>query len=194
VDVKDRSQPIRYFVSGGGGAYMGATHKIPRVSLPGVDEGDDDDEEVSENKSGIEKNRFVCYPRRGDSLSFYSKLYDRKFGFGKGWLEISPDEAAAYMAKRLGITPTRTGRRNAYISKRTKRMAEQILPLPGRLRGPLHHFFSEFFDWNEPPLFKNFLRVDVDANGLRVRCFAATGCLKHEKKPPAEDDVRIPFE
>jgi hypothetical protein len=67
IRVKGHPGPIYYIVSGGGGAYMSATHKIPRVSLPGIDEEDKDEE----GKSG-----FVCYPRRGDSLSFYSKLYD----------------------------------------------------------------------------------------------------------------------
>ncbi|MDQ5829847.1 MAG: metallophosphoesterase, partial [Actinomycetota bacterium] len=66
-----------------------------------------------------------------------------------------------------------------------------IFPPPNRGRGPLHHFFSEFFDWNEPPLFKNFLRVDASEGELRIRCFAATGCLEHEKNPPVEDDVKI---
>ena len=60
---------------------MSATHKIPRVSLPGINAEDNDEE----GKSG-----FVFYPRRGDSLSFYSKQYDRKFALGKGWLEIRP--------------------------------------------------------------------------------------------------------
>jgi len=46
---------------------MSATHKIPRVSLPGINEEDKDEE----GKSG-----FVFYPRRGDSLSIYSKQYD----------------------------------------------------------------------------------------------------------------------
>jgi hypothetical protein len=182
VKVEGHTDPIYYIVSGGGGAYMSATHKIPRVSLPGIDEEDEDEE----GKSG-----FVCYPRRGDSLSFYSKLYDRRFGLGKGWLEIPPDEAAAYMGERLGIEPAREGDQNAYVSRRARRIAERIFPLPGRGRGPLHHYFSEFFDWNEPPLFKNFLRVDVRRSELRICCFAATGCLEHERKPPVEDEVRI---
>jgi hypothetical protein len=29
---------------------------------------------------------------------------------------------------------------------------------------------------------------------LTIRCFAATGCLDHEKKPPVEDEVRIPLD
>ena len=71
---------------------MSATHRIPKVDLPGLDE-----------------DHFVCYPRRGDSLSFYSKLYDRRFGLGLGWLRIPPGEAAAYMAERLGIHPRSPG-------------------------------------------------------------------------------------
>jgi len=173
VTLED-GRKIEYVVSGGGGAYMSATHKIPYVRLPGVDEKD-----------------FRCYPRRGDSLSFYSNLYDRKFGLGKGWFEIPPNEAAAYMAERLGISAARKGDQGAYVSRRTRRVAEWIFPLPGRGRGPLHHLFSEFFDWNEPPLFKNFLRIDASDSGVRIRCFAATGCLQHEENPPVEDDFEI---
>jgi hypothetical protein len=153
--------------------------------LPGIDEEDTDEED---------KSCFVCYPRRGDSLSFYSKLYDRKFGLGKGWLEIPPDEAAAYMGERLGIKPVREKDQDAYVSSRARRLAERIFPLSGRGRGPLHHYFSEFFDWNEPPLFKNILRLDVRGSELTICCFAATGCLDHEKNPPVEDEVEIPLE
>jgi hypothetical protein len=185
VEVEDHPGPIYYIVSGGGGAYMSATHKIRKVSLPGIDEEVKDEEGMSS---------FVCYPRRGDSLSFYSKLYDRRFGLGKGWLEIPPNEAAAYMGERLGIKPAREKDQNAYVSRRARRLAERIFPLPGRGKGLLHHFFSEFFDWNEPPLFKNFLRIDVREGELTIRCFAATGCLDHEKQPPMEDEVRISLE
>jgi calcineurin-like phosphoesterase family protein len=176
VRVSGRRVPLYYIVSGGGGAYMSATHRIPKVDLDGVAEDD-----------------FVCYPRRGDSLSFYSKLYDRRFGLGRGWLEIAPDEAAAYMAERLGIEPARPGDRRTYVGRRVRRVAGWIFPLPGRGRGPLHHFFSEFFDWNEPPLFKNFLRIDASGEEVHIRCFAATGCAEHEDSPPLEDEVRIPL-
>jgi calcineurin-like phosphoesterase family protein len=176
VKVGGREAPLYYIVSGGGGAYMSATHRIPKVDLEGVTEDD-----------------FVCYPRRGDSLSFYSKLYDRRLAFGRGWLEIAPDEAAAYMARRLGIEPARPGDRRIYVGRRVRRVAEWIFPLPGRGRGPIHHFFSEFFDWNRPPLFKNFLRIDASREEVRIRCFAATGCAEHQDNPPVEDEVRIPL-
>jgi hypothetical protein len=167
---------VQYIVSGGGGAYMSATHRIPKIDLEGVDEDD-----------------FVCYPRRGDSLSFYSGLYDRRFGRGKGLFEISPDEAASYMAERLGIQPTRPGDRGTYVSPRVRRVAGWIYPPPERGKSLLHHFFSEFFDWNNPPLFKNFLRIDASKSELRIRCFAATGCTEHDDNPPLEDEVRIPL-
>lgn len=153
---------------------MHATHKIPKVDLDSV--GEDD---------------FVCYPRRGDSLSFYSKRYDRRLGLGRGWLEIAPGEAARYMGDRLGIEPTRPEDRATRVSGRTRRVAEWIYPLPGSGRNLYHHYFSEFFDWNEPPLFKNFLRIDASGSGVRIRCFAATGCAEHEENPPPEDEVRI---
>ena len=43
----------------------------------------------------------------------------------------------------------------------------------------------------KPPLFKNFLRLDVREGVLTICCFAGTGCLDHEKNPPVEDEVRI---
>jgi hypothetical protein len=165
---------IQYIVSGGGGAFMHATHKIPHVDLPGVHE-----------------DNFRCYPLRGDSLSLYSKLYDRKLALGRGWLEIAPDEAAAVMGERLGLAPTRSSAEEVAVSARARRAASIVFPLPGRGRGALHLPFSEFFDWNDPPLFKSFLRVEAEPGLLRIRCFAATGCLGQEESPPIEDEVRI---
>jgi hypothetical protein len=165
---------IQYIVSGGGGAFMHATHKIPRIDLPGVSEDD-----------------FRCYPLRGDSLSLYSKLYDQKLGFGFRKLAIPPDEAAVIMAERLGCTPTRLTAGDVTVSARSRRAASVVFPLPGRGRGALHLPFSEFFDWNDPPLFKQFLRVDAEPGELSIRCFAATGCLGQEENPPIEDEVLI---
>nr|MBA2637801.1 metallophosphoesterase [Solirubrobacterales bacterium] len=62
-------------------------------------------------------------------------------------------------------------------------------PLAG-YRGA-HRYFSAYFDADDPPLFKSFVRVDVAGGELRIRCFAATGCGEHEADPPVEDDVRM---
>lgn len=165
---------IQYIVAGGGGAFMHPTHTIPRVRLPGVDEED-----------------FVCYPRRGDSLSIFSKLYDRRLAFGRGFFELTPDEAAAYLAKQLGIERTRHsgGPDHMLLTKRVAWAARRILPLPGRWHGPLHPLLALWFDLNDPPMFKSFLRVDTAPGRLSIRCYAATGCGEHESNPPLEDEV-----
>jgi len=161
---------LQYLVSGGGGAFMHSTHQIPRVSLEGVTE-----------------EEFRCYPLRGDSLSIYSKLYDKKLRLGRGGLYIPPDQAAAIMAERLGIESSRDSAKLVEASHAARLAAEKILPRRSRAHGPFHLPFSEFFDWNDPPLFKNFLRIDVSPNRVRLRCFAATGCGEHEQNPPIED-------
>ncbi|CAM5343928.1 Calcineurin-like phosphoesterase domain-containing protein OS=Streptomyces violarus OX=67380 GN=FHS41_007277 PE=4 SV=1 [Streptomyces violarus] len=57
----DDGRTLQYVVAGGGGAFMHATHTIPRVNVANVTERD-----------------FRCYPLRGDSLAFYSRLYGRR--------------------------------------------------------------------------------------------------------------------
>jgi hypothetical protein len=54
-------------------------------------------------------------------------------------------------------------------------------------------FRSELADWDRPPFFKSFLRLDVTESQLRIRCYAATGCGDHEAAPPCEDEVTIPL-
>ena len=86
--VKVGDRVIQYIVSGGGGAFMHATHTIPRVDVGGVHEDD-----------------YRCYPLRGDSLSFYSQLYAKRLRMK--WLYLTPDEAACIMAEQIRNTPVR---------------------------------------------------------------------------------------
>jgi len=154
---------LQYLVSGGGGAFMHATHTIPRVALDGVAE-----------------EHFRCYPLRGDSLSFYSRLYERRIPFARG-LEIDPVQAAAYMSQRLGIPPSKQDAQGVVPTDRTRRAAERVFPLPGQgKRGILQSVFSEFFDWNDPPLFKHVLHVEASSAELRIRCLGVTGCAGRE--------------
>jgi hypothetical protein len=165
-------------VTGGGGAFMHETHTIPNLdSLPDVPVSEED---------------FRCYPLRGDSLSRFSHLYARKLRWviGTLWknLAIEPGVAAALMSERLGIPPTREGG-EVKISKRDRRAADAVFGLHRRARGALHVPVSEWLDWNEPPMFKQFLRVDAGREQVRIRCFAASGCLSQEHQPPVEDDL-----
>ncbi|WP_433224505.1 metallophosphoesterase family protein [Microtetraspora malaysiensis] len=187
VRVGDRV--IQYVVSGGGGAFMHATHTIPRVDVGGVHEDD-----------------FKCYPLRGDSLSFYSLLYSRRLRMR--WLYLTPDEGLALMSRQVGNVPPRTIAADASGAvasggwtapvRITARMrwAARILggwPMPfhlpvGRV---FHRWISELSDWDTPPFFKNFLHLSVSGDVLRVRCLAATGCLAQEIDPPLEDEIEI---
>ncbi|MBA3432199.1 MAG: metallophosphoesterase, partial [Actinobacteria bacterium] len=171
VTLKD-GRTIQYIVNGGGGAGTQGTHKIPRVDLPGVGESD-----------------FRCYPRRADSLSIFSQMYERRFGRMLGSLFIPPDQAAALLEERLGVTPTRRADRGVPIAPESRRALKIVELGRQRLPGPLHEYFVQFFDYNHPPMFKSWLRVDASTDEILIRCFAATGCREHEKDVPVEDAV-----
>ena len=179
VKVGDRT--IQYIVSGGGGAYMSDTHRIPKVDVNGVDEGE-----------------FRCYPRRGDSLSAYSRIVDRRFFFGLGLFRIPPSEAAALMGKRLGIDPIRQTDRYRKPRRRKGLIANlPFLRTPRRTRGRkllepyFYPFFSEVFNWDTPPFFKNYLRLEATKSKLIITCYGITGCAEHEEDPPVEDRIEI---
>jgi hypothetical protein len=172
---------IEYVVSGGGGAFMHATHTIPKTTV-------------------LPEDHFKCYPLRGDSLAFYSRVYARRLR--ARWLfELSPEQAAAVVAHRLGITPQRgpAGRPSPRA-----RLVAFLLGVPGKgpgrrstrwLRLPVRKAYTRVFSSssasNTPPFFKSFLRLDVSPTELRIRCYAATGCHEHEVDPPLEDEILI---
>jgi Calcineurin-like phosphoesterase len=178
VKVGDRT--IQYIVSGGGGAFMHATHTIPRTTL-------------------IEESTFKCYPLRGDSLAFYSRLYGRRLHLRR-FFELTPEQAAAVIARRLKTEPTRTQSKGLRPSRRA-RIVASLLGVPGGgpwwfrlpVRRAYDRLFSSASDSDVPPFFKNFLRLDVSPGELRIRCYAATGCHEHELDPPLEDEIVIPL-
>lgn len=166
----DDGRTIQYVVSGGGGAYTHATHQIPHVDVDGVDE-----------------DAFKCYPLRSDSLARFSQLYDQRLTGGHGWLQLDPDEAATYLSKLLHMTPTRED--TVRLSLRARIASWVLQPAPAK--HGFHRFASEFFDWNHPPFFKQFLRLDADANAMRVRCFGVSGCATASADPPLEDEFTV---
>jgi hypothetical protein len=160
---------------------MSDTHRIPRADVGGVTEDD-----------------FQCYPLRGDSLSVYSRIVDRRFFFGRGLVYIPPSEAAALMGERLGIDPSRLTDRYKKPRRRKKLAAKlPFLRTPRRVRGRVllepffYPFFSEVFDWDDPPFFKNFLRLEATGSELTITCYGVTGRAEHEENPPVEDHVEI---
>ncbi|MFI0418425.1 metallophosphoesterase family protein [Spongiactinospora sp. 9N601] len=169
---------IQYIVAGGSGAFTHATHTIRKVTVGGVAERD-----------------FRCYPLRGDSLSFYSGLYSKRLRMK--WLYLRPAEAACIMREQIGNDPVRPVTEEVRITSRMRWAARFLGAWPMPLRLPVgrvfHRWLSELSDWDTPPFFKSFLHISVTPAELRIRCFAATGCLAQEIDPPLEDEVRIPL-
>ncbi|MEV2194540.1 metallophosphoesterase [Streptomyces phaeochromogenes] len=173
---------IQYVVAGGGGAFMHATHTVPRVSIAGVAEDD-----------------FRCYPLRGDSLAFYSRLYGRRLRMRR-FFTLTEAEATAVIAKRLGIRPTRAQVSPARVTLRT-RLVASLLGAGGRpdrtsrFRLPVRKAYTQLLSPGSatysPPFFKCFLRLDVAPDSVRLRCFSATGNRQQELDPPVEDEVTI---
>lgn len=180
VDVDGRT--IQYVVSGGGGAFMHATHTIPRVDIAGVTE-----------------DTFRCYPLRGDSLAFYSRLYGRRLRLRR-FFTLTDTEAAAVVAERLQIRPGRAPGPEARITRRTRLVAGLLgtgrrPDKAKRFRLPVRKIYTQLFSPSSatysPPFFKCFLRLDVTPESVTLRCQAATGNLAQELDPPVEDEVTI---
>ncbi|WP_282703459.1 metallophosphoesterase [Streptomyces sp. CC219B] len=181
--VRVDGRTIQYVVCGGGGAFMHATHTIPRVDVADVTEDD-----------------FRCYPLRGDSLAFYSRLYGRRLRLRR-FFTLTEDEATAVIAERLGIRPGRAPGATR-ITRRTRLVASLLGTgrRPGRkarFRLPVRKIYTQLFSPSSatysPPFFKCFLRVDVSPEAVRLRCYAATGNRAQEVDPPVEDEVTIPL-
>jgi hypothetical protein len=102
----------------------------------------------------------------------------------RGPREDVVDQASKYMAERLGLKPVRPAA-NAVgaIEKPLRRLFDFTYP-PSRLKrtAPFHHFLSEIFDRDEPPMCKNYLELEVrearlPGRGaeLRIRSYGVSG-------------------
>ncbi|MFF4245448.1 metallophosphoesterase family protein [Streptomyces sp. NPDC001822] len=180
----DDGRTIQYVVAGGGGAFMHATHTVPRISVADVTE-----------------DEFRCYPLRGDSLAFYSRLYGRRLRMPR-FFTLTEAEATAVIAERLGIPPTRAQGEPVRVTRRIRLVASLLGAgsRPGRttfFRLPVRKTYTQLFSPGSatysPPFFKCFLRLDVTPASVRLRCHSATGTLDHEIDPPVEDEVTIPL-
>jgi hypothetical protein len=163
---------IQYVVSGGGGAYMHATHRIAPVNVNGVNE-----------------STFRCYPLRRDSLARFSQVIDKKLFGGRGKININAPAAGRYYERR-GAATAQSGRSVAdRLSLGERIKAEVVHRIPaGRF---FHRVGSEIFDFDDPPFFKQFLRVDANTKRITASCFGVTGCAGTEHTPPVEDQFTI---
>jgi hypothetical protein len=103
--------------------------------------------------------------------------------------ELNPNVAAAYLAERYGLRPTRQEARRVVVSSDARKVIELVMPL--RERGFLVRFLSEILDSDRPPFFKHFLLVSVADGKLVIECRAVPGWASTEQDPPVEDRVEI---
>jgi hypothetical protein len=184
---------IQYVVSGGGGAFMHSTHKIPRID--GADgvaallrKEMNDDLTLTE----IETHFF---PARAWSLYWCARLlgpHDRQL------LGLTHAEAGAVLGDALGLEPLDEDARALLAKYRERGMPRRLrvvktllydrLPAPGKL---FQRFLSEIVDNDTPPMAKSFLRFDASSQQLRIRCFRATGWRADEVEPTLEDELSI---
>lgn len=170
----DDGRVMQCVISGGGGAFMGSTHQIPRVDLADVDERD-----------------FVVFPTRGDSLRAYSIVLQRRLRrrlpLGRRRLirGIPADQAEAIVAARHGLQPPSPPVR---VSVRSRLLAALVYP-PGRWFNPSK--ISELLDWDDPPFFKNVVRVQVKGDRLRVTAFAISGRASDADSPVPIDGFEV---
>ncbi len=78
-----RRRSIEYLVSGGGGAYLSATHRIGKVAMTSSGRN-----RLPSGVGPVGEDHFCCYPLRGDSLA----LFTRRFGaaLSRGFLVVWP--------------------------------------------------------------------------------------------------------
>jgi hypothetical protein len=187
---------VQYVVCGGGGAFTQGTHTIGRIDIPNPDP----------SLPPVREEDVRLYPLRGDSLTFFSELYARRLGErrfsgrilrrlglpGPHALHIRPERGEALMAELTGAPPRRdpvegppSGPGEEELRAHERRAAQIIRWLPA---GQLGELYYPYWDWDEPPFFKCFLRVDATREEVRFRLYAATGCAEHDDDPPLEDE------
>ena len=174
--VQVGSRTIQYLVSGGGGAYMHPTHKIPNIDKTGL-------VGVSEAASAAIRSAATRSPSTPSCT--------RRSSLARGAsLLLRPPPT--WLIGSASPQPRRTCRA-VPVSRKLRRRGNQVFPLPGQLRGPWHMLFAEFFDWNDPPLFKHLLHLRCSDTELSISCLPATGCVG-PRPPKPEDEVVCRFD
>jgi Calcineurin-like phosphoesterase len=184
---------LQYVVSGGGGAFMHSTHKIPRI----------DGAEGVAARLRAEMNEELAltefethfFPARAWSLYWCSRLLGPR---NRQLLGLSHAEAGAVLGEALDVEALDADARALLAQYHAHGMPKRVrlvktllydrLPAPGKL---FQRFLSEIVDNDDPPMAKSYLRCDASPEALRVRCFRATGWRADELEPTLEDEVSI---
>ena len=108
---------------------------------------------------------------------------------------VDPNEAIKYVNSKFGSHEAGLNRALGSVSTRTRAIGDLLLRRDGR-RGFVNTKIAEAGNADTPPMFKNFLRVDVtDDDELVITCFGVTGWRDHDGRDgrpiPVEDRVTI---
>jgi hypothetical protein len=105
--------------------------------------------------------------------------------------ELKSDDAARYIADQFNredstIEPARKSAREAELSRRASQRAKALMPTGLRryLYGMSETPYSALFDYNDQPVFKHFLRVDVAGDEVTFSCFGVSA----EQRPTTLED------
>jgi hypothetical protein len=104
---------------------------------------------------------------------------------------LTPKQASTWMAKQPGANDPVLGADEP--SKDGRILAKFVAPRLRNTRGIFHSFFSEIFDVDQPPLYKQFLRLDADQDTLLITCCAAIGIEEPGQQPYVEECTEIPL-
>ena len=172
---------IECMISGAGGAFMSSTHQIGRVSGDSVDE-----------------STWTVFPTRADSLRAYSISLQRRRRRRSRWGSIRgipADEATAIIAERHGLDVVAELSRGEgaaasppVVSRRSRRLAEIVYPR--RAWFPADRI-SEALDWDDPPFFKNFMRIGVEPGRVVLTAYGVSGLARDVGDAPVIDEVVI---
>jgi hypothetical protein len=109
---------------------------------------------------------------------------------------IPADEAAAIVSQRHGLDLVAELARGdgagdpsaIKVSRRSRLLASVIYPLRGWFTAEK---ISEALDWDDPPFFKNFVRVDVTADRVTLTSYGVTGLERDVAEPAVIDRIEI---
>lgn len=161
------SRTMQCVITGGGGAFMTSTHQLGKVDRPDVDE-----------------SSWVVFPTRADSLRAYSISLQRRLRRFAPWVAGRPirgipaDEAAAIVAARHGLeldaelARGEGAARPARVSLRSRLLTWLVFPQREWFTAEK---ISEALDWDDPPFFKNFLRIRVGGDRVELTAYGVTG-------------------
>ena len=184
---------LQYIVAGGSGAFMHATHRIPKID--GKDGLATELRKHMGEAVSLTEQETHFFPARAWSLYWYAKLLGPR---RRELLGLTYAEAGALIGEELDLEPLDPAGRQLRERYRFEGVPVRLravrtllyrrLPAPGKL---FQRFLSEIFDRNDPPMAKSFLRIDASETSVWIRCFQATGWRPDEVEPPLEDEVVI---